>query len=162
MNWRVVPNDLSLTLLTLNAQRSTLNALRYNSSDSLNAQRSSLIATTALAATSGMLEAAAAAAGVRKTTLPNSFSLGHQRRELTKVYVPALHHNDNLVPKPDICASDGQPRVMGEIIEWLKTPGQPVEKVFVSLLTVVYQCGVLYQMINNKRMNVFLLFTTPG
>ena len=76
-----------------------------------------------------MLEAAAAAVGVGKTTLPNSFSLGHQRRGLTKVYVPALHHSDNLVPKLDICASDGQPRVMGEIIEWLKTPGQPVEKV---------------------------------
>ena len=68
-----------------------------------------------------MLEAAAAAVGVGKTTIPNFFSLGHQRRKLTKVYVPALHHNDNLIPKLDICA-DGQPRVMGEMIEWLKTP----------------------------------------
>jgi len=89
----------------------------------------------------------AAVAGMAKTTLPNSISLGHQRREFTKVFVPALHHLDNL-EKKDICGSDGQPRVLGEIIEWRKNPGDPVQEVFIF---ITYCCFPGWCALSNNK-----------
>lgn len=39
------------------------------------------------------------AIGMGKTTLPNSMAVGYRRLPSVKVYVPKLHHDDELLPK---------------------------------------------------------------